>query len=386
MKKFILTEDDKKNILGMYGLINEQSSELNLPNEIFNIITDIEARFSYCEYGVVKSRKLNGKEVLNVFRDYVKTTIGFDTWNKLDNDTKSQIYSFAYQTDTTAGKPKYWWVKGLAQAIDSNFDRASESLEKAIEIIKSSKKLGSIYSDYLKVVKNQYGNISMGSETECNRKKIWGPRPDAIDRMLNGEDHEKVLDDWEKTYITGGVSKLSDVNKTNTNQTPKKEKVTTNTNQSQQSSPKKVVYSHTMNFSSLENLISVIKNDDYELLDKTFDVNEKPIVVIKDDKYRISFPKGTDKLTSLRLALNISSDYKNNKFPSKESLEGQGYKVWDEGTLQLQGEGVRNWALMYKKESENDSTSEIKFDNKSNKEKPSKTNTEPQDSKNIKPF
>lgn len=202
MKKFIITENEKHNILGMYGLINEQSSGLNLPNEIFQIITDIEARFSYCKGGIVNGESsYKGNSKLGVFTEYVKGTIGFDTWNKLDNNTKAQIYSFAYQTDTTAGKPKYWWVKGLAQAIDSNFDRVNGSPEEAIKIIKSSKKLGSIYSDYLKTVKDQYANITMGPETECNRKKIWGPRPDAIDRMLNGEDHEKVLDDWEQTYI-----------------------------------------------------------------------------------------------------------------------------------------------------------------------------------------
>lgn len=228
MKKFILTEDDKKNILGMYGLINEQSSTFQIPQEIFQIITDIEARFSYCSGGTVYGEpKYKGKSKLGVFTEYVKGAIGFDTWNKLDNNTKAQIYSFAYQTDTTSGGFKYWWVKGLAQAIDSNFDRVNGNPEEAIKIVKSSKKLGSIYSDYLKTVKDQYANITMGSETECNRKKIWGPRPDAIDRMLNGENHKTVLDDWEKTYITGGVSKLSDVNKTNTNQTSEKEKINT---------------------------------------------------------------------------------------------------------------------------------------------------------------
>lgn len=250
MKKFIITENEKHNILGMYGLINEQSSGLNLPNEIFQIITDIEARFSFCEGGIVNGEpKYKGKAKLSVFTEYVKGTIGFDTWNKLDNNTKAQIYSFAYQTDTTAGKPKYWWVKGLAQAIDSNFDRVNGSPEEAIKIIKSSKKLGSIYSDYLKTVKDQYANITMGPETECNRKKIWGPRPDAIDRMLNGEDHEKVLDDWEQTYIN-----------------PKPIKTTTNTqttnkpSQKQNELEKEINFKINSNYKSKE--VSNLKHND----------------------------------------------------------------------------------------------------------------------------
>jgi hypothetical protein len=41
MQRFIITEEDKRNILEMYGLINEHNISLNIPPEIFKIISDI---------------------------------------------------------------------------------------------------------------------------------------------------------------------------------------------------------------------------------------------------------------------------------------------------------------------------------------------------------
>jgi hypothetical protein len=347
MKKFILTEDDKKTILGMYGLINEQN---NLTVSGQYIASNCDELHAFQGTG--------GKDIGNM---NVLVLDKIKEWNSKGINVKPtnvqvSVNGMKVNWTVTFEKSNENWIgftsRGAGCDNDIEGRAGNDNINNGPENIKSKLK--------------EKGKV-VGKIEEINSYKYNG----------GGNSFKQIF--YRYTL-------LDNINTNKTSETPKKEKVRTNTNQSQQSSPKKVVYSHTMNFSSLENLISVIKNDDYELLDKTFDVNEKPIVVIKDDKYRISFPKGTDKLTSLRLALNISSDYKNNKFPSKESLEGQGYKVWDEGTLQLQGEGVRNWALMYKKESENDSTSEIKFDNKSNKEKPSKTNTEPQDSKNIKPF
>jgi len=202
MKKFIITENEKRNILGMYSLINERSSAFQIPQEIFQIITDIEARFSYCSGGEVYGESsYKGDSKLGVFTNYVKNTIGFDTWNKLNNNTKAQIYSFAYQSDSGDGEFKYRWIKGLAQAIDSNFDRVNGDPKEAIKIIQSAKNLGAIYDDYKKVVKDQYNNITLKNDTDCNRKKVWGPRPDAVERMMGGENHNEVLDDWEKTYI-----------------------------------------------------------------------------------------------------------------------------------------------------------------------------------------
>jgi len=319
--------------------INESGDSFEIPAQIFDIITQIEARFSRCDGGT-KVRGLNyqGNSMKDVFKEYVKATIGFDTWNRLDTKTKSQIYAFSYQMDTTKGQYKYWWVKGLAQAVDPTVNRATITPEAAIEIIKSAKNLANIYSSYLKIVKQQCNNVtSSGDEsinTDCNRAKVWGPRPDAIDRMLNGEDHKKVLDDWQKTYIDGATTNPSDINNTSSTDLAKTE-------------PKSPRF--LLTGSTLAQFKDSINNDEKDLLLKTWNIGQKPQVVLTDNKFKLDLPGGNVKLTSLKLALNIVADNQANSFPAKDSLANQGYKVWTEGTFQLTGEGLRNWALMYKK-------------------------------------
>jgi hypothetical protein len=322
--------------------INESGDSFEIPAQIFDIITQIEARFSRCDGGT-KVRGLNyqGDSMKDVFKEYVKATIGFDTWNRLDTKTKSQIYAFAYQMDTTKGKYKYWWVNGLAQAVDPTVNRATITPEAAIEIIKSAKNLANIYSSYLKIVKQQCKNVTLeGADainTDCNRAKVWGPRPDAIDRMLNGEDHKKVLDDWQKTYIDEATSNSSDINNTSSTET-------TSTDNSQEKKS-----GATFRSDSLNGLIKQINQG--ELVDNRngFDLSKPVTIDFKEGRYILNAPGGKDGFFTLKLALNIVADNQANSFPAKESLANQGYKVWNEGTFQLTGEGLRDWALMYKK-------------------------------------
>ena len=347
MKRFIITEEDKRNILGMYGLINEQNSSFKMPTEIYKIISDIESQFSYCINGVVKGATYNGKEHLGDFEEYVKNTIGFDIWNLMDDKTKSQIWGFAYQSDSGAnGEKKYRWIGGLAEVLDSSFKRANvvttartqSDIDTVINTVKNNKdKLPKIYNDYLKKVKHQYNSIT-NSETDCNRKNIWGPRPDAIDRMLNGEDHNTVLDDWEKIHIKGDISEPLNINNTS-----KKETTSTDNNQEKKSG---------MNFrsDSLSGLVKQINQGEWvDSNTNGFDLSKPVTIDFKEDSYMLSAPGGKDGFFTLKLTLNISKEHNLGEFPSKESLEGQGYKVWDDGTFQLKGEGVRDWALMYKK-------------------------------------
>lgn len=319
--------------------INESGDSFKIPAEIFDIITQIEARFSRCDGGT-KVRGLNyqGDSMKDVFKKYVNDTIGFDTWNRLDTKTQSQIYAFAYQMDTTKGKYKYWWVKGLAQAVDPTVNRATITPEAAIQIIKSAKNLANIYSSYLKVVNQQCKNVTLEGDdainTDCNRAKVWGPRPDAIDRMLNGEDHKKVLDDWQRTYIDGAVNNLSDINSTSPTDTAKTE-------------PKSPGF--VLTASTLARFKDSINNDEQDFLSNTWNIGQKPQVVLTDTKFKLDLPGGNVKLTSLKLALNVTADNQAKLFPAKDSLAKQGYTVWAEGTFQLTGEGLRDWALMYTK-------------------------------------
>jgi len=318
--------------------INESGDSFEIPTQIYKIIHDIESRFSFCKNGVVKGNSsYTGDEKANFFSKYVNDTIGYDVWNKLDDKTKSQIYSFAFQSDSS-NPYKYFWVKGLAQAVDSTVNRATITPDAAIQIIKSANNLANIYSSYLKVVKNQYNNISLtNGETECNRKKVWKPRPDAIDRMLNGEDHKKVLDDWQKTYIDEATSNPSDINNTSSTET-------TSTDNSQEKKS-----GATFRSDSLNGLIKQINQG--ELVDNRngFDLSKPVTIDFKEGRYILNAPGGKDGFFTLKLALNIVADNQANSFPAKDSLANQGYKVWNEGTFQLTGEGLRNWALMYKK-------------------------------------
>jgi len=344
MKRFIITENEKRNILGMYGLINEQNSSLYMPPKIFKIISDIESRFSYCENGIVKGATYDGKENLDDFAKYVRETIGFDIWNLMDGHTKSQIWGFAYQSDSGANnEKKYKWIGGLAEILDSSYkrdilvtkERTDSDIKTAINTIKNNKdKLPEIYDEYLTKVKQQYNNITKGSETDCNRKNIWGPRPDAIDRMLNGKDHKTVLDDWGKTYIKGDINNSS-----------KKEKETTSTDNHQEKKS-----GANFRSDSLSGLINQINQG--ELVDsKTngFDLSKPVTIDFKEHIYMLHAPGGKDGFFTLKLALNISKEHELGLFPSKKSLENQGYTVWDDGTFKLSGEGKRDWALMYKK-------------------------------------
>ena len=315
--------------------INESGDSFKMPTQIYKIISDIESRFSYCKNGVVKGNSsYTGDEKANFFSKYVNDTIGYDVWNKLDDKTKSQIYSFAFQSDSI-DPYKYRWVKGLAQAVDPTVNRATITPEAAIQIIKSAKNLANIYSSYLKVVKNQYNSITLtNGETECNRKKVWEPRPDAIDRMLNGEDHKKVLNDWQQTYIDGAVNNLSDINSTSPTDTAKTE-------------PKSPGF--VLTASTLARFKDSINNDEQDFLSNTWNIGQKPQVVLTDTKFKLDLPGGNVKLTSLKLALNVTADNQAKLFPAKDSLAKQGYTVWAEGTFQLTGEGLRDWALMYTK-------------------------------------
>jgi hypothetical protein len=320
MGKFIITESDKQNILGMYGLINEQSSGLNLPNQIYSIISDIEKRFSYCKGGVVMGAYYSGNEKVSVFSKYVKDTIGFDVWNKLDGKTKSQIYSFAFQSDSGDGGYKYWWIKGLAQAIDSSFNRAGGTPSEAIKIIKNSKNLGGIYDNYLKVLKDQYNNITLsGGETDCNRKNVWGPRPDTVDRMLNGENHKTVLDDWEK-LIQRPINDRDGV------------KISDN------------------NLSTFLKSIQE-KTTDMFITSNVFDIYFE--LDLSKNKYVLEIPPGNIKIQKMVLCLNTVDDNKNNLFPSKDSIRSKypNNKIIKQGVfdnIDVNGNknGKRNYCLI----------------------------------------
>jgi hypothetical protein len=128
-----------------------------------------------------------------------------------------------------------------------------------------------IYSQYLNITKND-------GEDECNRKNVWGPRPDSVDRMLNGENHKTVLDDWTKS-----VKSLVD----NTNGV----KISDN------------------NLSTFLKSVQE-KTTDMFITSNVFDIYFE--LDLSKNKYVLEIPPGNIKIQKMVLCLNTVDDNKNN--------------------------------------------------------------------------
>ena len=222
MGKFIITEEEKKSIRGLYGL-NEQTSGFSIPPLVINAISKIEAKYSFMDGVDITGWKYTGDEKLGIMRRYINDTIGLDCWNNMSDKLKAQIYSFCFQSDTDIPY-KMKFIAGLANAIDSKIDRFSIVREKidnpnvqaAIKLIKDNcSNINSYYDNYLKVVDQQY----KGSDFNNNYKYIWRYRPIAIDRIMGGADIDVVLSDWGK-FVKGEPTSNESKPKEKTQPTP----------------------------------------------------------------------------------------------------------------------------------------------------------------------
>ena len=172
----------------------------------------------------------------------------------------------------------------------------------------------------MKVLKNQYLNITKNDgEDECNRKNVWGPRPDAVDRMLNGENHKTVLDDWTKS-----VKSLVD----NTNGV----KISDN------------------NLSTFLKSVQE-KTTDMFITSNVFDIYFE--LDLSKNKYVLEIPPGNIKIQKMVLCLNTVDDNKNNLFPSKDSIRSKypNNKIIKQGVfdnIDVNGNknGKRNYCLI----------------------------------------
>lgn len=206
--KFVITEEEKKQIRGLYDLLNEQSSSLSIPQSAIKAISDIESVFSYMSGGKIQGKKYSGDEMVGVMEKYVKDTIGLDCWNNMRDLMKAQIYSFCFQADTsTPYKMKF--IAGLANAIDPTISRSNivgkplkdPNVQNAINVIKKNcSSINNYYNDYMRIMDNQYSSMDYND----NYKNIWKYRPTAITRLMNGESWSKVKEDW-KSSLTDKV-------------------------------------------------------------------------------------------------------------------------------------------------------------------------------------
>lgn len=221
-----------KNIM---GVLNEQSSSTLIPAEGYDIIKNIEKNFSYTnKKGDIIGVDYAGNDKEENIKKAIEETIGLSYWNKISDPLKIQIYSFMFQSDSGPNS-KLRWIAGLAQAIDNSIDRSSivgkpldsPKVINAINTIKNSidnNTINQSYNNYINVLKSQYNNLSGTPNDEANKLKIWGPRPEAIDKLINGESWDDVKK-WWISKINTDQSNVSNnpstpENKITSNQSP----------------------------------------------------------------------------------------------------------------------------------------------------------------------
>jgi len=200
----ILTEIYR--IKQVMGLINEQNSSNLVDEEVYEAIKNIESVFSFTdENGKIIGKTYTGKEKEPNIKKAIQDTIGLDNWGKMDSKLKGQIYSFMFQSDSGT-RTHLRWLAGLAQAIDPSINRSNiidkpisdQNVQSVIKLIKDN--IDNIdYNQYVTVVKNQYNNIRGTINNNANKLKIWGPRPDALDKLMSGNSWDVVKQWWYDT-------------------------------------------------------------------------------------------------------------------------------------------------------------------------------------------
>lgn len=204
-------QENINRIKQVMGLLNEQASGGLVTDDVYTAIGNIEKVFSKVDendniIGIPYDPR--GKE--ENIKQAIKSTIGFDNWNKMDSKLKGQVYSFMFQSDSGTST-RLRWLAGLAQAIDPNINRLTivdkplnnPQVINAIKLVNDN--INKIdYATYIKVVKNQYNNISETPNDSLNRLYIWEPRPEALDKLMNGEPWDDVKKWWWNRIDSNG--------------------------------------------------------------------------------------------------------------------------------------------------------------------------------------
>ncbi len=231
----ILTEIYR--IKQVMGLITEQNETSLVDENVYEAIKNIESVFSFTDKnGNIKGETYTGKEKESNIKKAIEDTIGLDYWFRIKPKLRGQIYSFMYQADSSENS-LYRWLAGLAQSIDPNIERKNvfadkvpkrdangnimldkygkqimeilprdkladdkkSNINKAVDTVKKAIDNDKInYLNYMNIVKNQYENLGATTNDAQNRIKIWAPRPEALDRLMNNESWSNVKAWWYK--------------------------------------------------------------------------------------------------------------------------------------------------------------------------------------------
>jgi ribosomal protein L24E len=249
----ILTEIYR--IKQVMGLITEQNDNSLVDEIVYDAIKNIESVFSFTDEkgNIIPRPKLTGKEKEQNIKKAIKDTIGLNYWFKIKPKLRGQIYSFMYQADSSENS-LYRWLAGLAQSIDPNIERKNifadkvpkrdangkimvdkegkqimeilpldkltddkkSNINKAIDTVKKAIDDDKInYASYLNIVKQQYDKLQGTLNDAQNRIKIWEPRPEALDKLMNNESWDVVVKPWWYNKI-GEPDPINQVNNAST--------------------------------------------------------------------------------------------------------------------------------------------------------------------------
>ena len=186
----------------------EQTKQFEVPQKAIDAVRNIESKFSFMSNGKINGRTFEGNEKVGMLQNYMAETIGLDCWNNMSDKFKAQIYAFCFQADGDVPY-KLKIIAGLANAIDSNIVRKSivnkpisdPSVQNAIQVIKNNcQNINSYYDRYLTILDQQYKSMDYND----NYRNIWMYRPIAIDKIMNGQDIDKTLEEWSN-FLNGDV-------------------------------------------------------------------------------------------------------------------------------------------------------------------------------------
>ncbi len=315
--KIVISEQQLRRI------ISEQSSGSLIPSLGYKIIKDIEHTYSYTTSdGKITGGDYNGTEKESSIKNYIKSTIGLDNWNKLNDLFKVQLYSYMYQHDSGDGGMRMWWIAGLAQAIDPSIKRpligkkplTDPNVVNAIKIIKDACKNGTInsyYKQWLTVVDNQMSGT--GSAHPDNYENVWKNRPRAIERLMNGEKWDLVKKEFNSAVIS--KPKKSDDVKTTTVAKP----INTPVSNSNTISIKSV---------DLSTFLTDIKT---ETLNKTLDLDS---VKINVDNLSLTIKSSNTGVKVKKLVLTLSTQADGNTAADNVLNKNPGAKVISKGKFE----------------------------------------------------
>jgi hypothetical protein len=178
-------------------------------------------------------------------RERIKNVLGFDVWAKIPPLFRMQIYSFMYNSDSTADSTKNGvivkgdksrWIAGLLQAAKNETAQYRASLynetirNTQLPLLKTltTADFQKIYSTYLKVLDEMYKSISdaelksVATKTQNSEKKnalwlasaynlTWKDRPSTIEKHYNSSTKTK-----DSNPIISTQSTTTSTNNTNT--------------------------------------------------------------------------------------------------------------------------------------------------------------------------